>query len=136
MHLKRNIALGFIAVVVVAIIFLGIYYAMFMWVDTSSIDYIKSNMRGANAFTDMAGDIKVSSVDDIGYEVVGEYRLNIRYGEQIVKVNKNCLKSEMWLEKAKGIGLEIKTKKDKETGEIKYRVTYWGEPVQEYSLIE
>lgn len=136
MHLRRNILLGFIGTLIVNILLVLVYYYIFLYVDYSTINYIKSNMRGANSFTDMAGDIKVESADDIGYEVVGEFRLNIRYGEQIVKVNKNCLKSEKWKLAAKGIGLEIKYRVDEETGDIKYKVTYWGTPVTEYSLIE
>lgn len=131
---RSQIAAAFIVMILVAGILVGLYVYMSVRVDTSTVDYIKQMQRGPNNFLDLANDINVSSADDIGYQPKGRYSINIYYGDQIIEMNKNCFKDSSYKKKLKEIGIEVLTHEN-EDGSVLYRVTYWGEPVDEYSLV-
>lgn len=135
MHLKRNIVVAFIGLLFMVVVIIGIYYWMYVRIDYSAIDYIKTMQRGANRFSDLAGDIGVESVNDLGFEVKGDYDLLIHYGRQVIKVNKQCLESKEWRQRVGAIGIRIYSKELEDTGEIVYKVTYWDEPIEEWTLI-
>lgn len=134
MHMKRNIIVTFVALCLVCAVLIGIYWWMYVRIDMSAIDYIKTMQKGPNNFSDLAGDIGVQSIEDLGFEVKGKLNILIHYGKQVIRVNKNCLNSSEWKTKAKQIGIEVKFKIDDE-GEYHYRVTYWGDPITEWSLV-
>ena len=134
MHIKCNIAIAFVGLLLGCALLVGIYFYMFVRIDYSSIDYIYSFQKGAYVFSDLAGDIGVDSIDDLGFEVKGEYNLVIHYGRQIIKVNKNCFESEEFHRRIKLIGLEIKTHTN-EDGTILYRVESWGEPIVQWDYV-
>lgn len=135
MHLKRNIIITFIGLLFVSLCLILIYWWMFVRIDYAAIDYIKTMQRGPNNFSDLAGDIGVESIDDIGFEVKGKFDILIHYGKQVIRCNKSCLESQEWKTKAKAIGIEVKFKLDEDGNVVAYRVTYWGDPVQEWSLV-
>ncbi|MCM1215072.1 MAG: hypothetical protein NC548_11195 [Lachnospiraceae bacterium] len=134
MHMKRNIIVVFIGICIVCAALIGIYWWMYVRIDYAAIDYIKSMQRGANNFSDLAGDIGVTDINDLGFEVKGKFDILIHYGKQVIRCNKNCLNSKEWKQKAKAIGIEVKFRINKDES-IDYRVTYWGEPIQEWSLV-
>lgn len=124
----------FMLFVVIALIG-GLYYYMDHRIDYSSIDYIKSCQRGPNNFSDLANSINVQSANDVGYQVKGKYHLNILYGDQVIDIPKPAFFDDEFIRRIGEIGIEFKYKEDPETGEVKYRVTYWDEVIDEYSLI-
>lgn len=135
MHLKAKIIFAVFALIVVLGACCGLYYWTSVRVDTSTIEYIRSMQKHPNEFLDLAHDINVKSAADIGYVVKGEYHINIHYGDQIIEMNRNCFKDADYRSQLKAIGVAVKSKK-KEDGNVIYRVTYWGEPVTEWSLVE
>lgn len=134
MHMKRNIILTFLGMCIVCVVLVVIYWWMFVRIDYAAIDYIKTMQKGPGKFSDLAGDIGVESVEDLGFEVKGKLNILIHYGKQVIRVNKNCLDSKEWRAKAKAIGIEVKFRID-DDGNYRYRVTYWGDPIQEWSLV-
>lgn len=134
MHMKRNIIVCFIGLCFVCAVIIGIYWWMYVRIDYSAINYIKTAQRGANNFSDLAGDIGVESVDDLGFEVKGDFDLLIHYGRQVIRCNRNCLNSDEWKRKAKEIGIVVKFRVNDDDS-IDYLVTYWGEPITEWSLV-
>lgn len=135
MHMKRNIVVVFIGFLFVCACLIGIYWWMAVRIDYAAIDYIKTMQRGPNNFSDLAGDIGVTSIDDLGFEVKGDFDVLIHYGKQVIRVNKNCLNSDEWKRKVAAIGIEVKFKLDEDGHVEKYRITYWGEPITEWSLV-
>ena len=134
MHLKRNIIITFIGLCFICVCLIGIYWWMYIRIDYAAIDYIKTMQKGPNNFSDLAGDIGVEDINDLGFEVKGKLNILIHYGKQVIRVNKNCLASEEWKRKAKAIGIVVKFKVD-EDGNYQYRVTYWDDPITEWSLV-
>lgn len=135
MKIKSQILLAFFVLALLAGALIGLYAFSAVRVDTSTIDYIQGMQKGPNDFLDLANDINVSSADDVGFIVEGEYSINIHYGDQIIEMNRNCFKSEEYREALAGIGINVYTHEN-EDGTILYRVTYWGEDVDEYSRVE
>lgn len=114
----------------------GLYFYMTNRIDYSTIDYIKECQRGPNSFSDLANSINVQSVNDVGYQVKGKYHINIMYGDMVIDVPKPAFFDDEFIRRIGEIGIEYKFKENEETGEVKYRVTYWGEVCDEYSLID
>ena len=127
------VALIGIALVVVALV--ALYWFDYTRIDYSAINHIKELQIAPNNFSDLSGDIGVSSVDDIGYKIEGDYNLSIYYGKQVIKVPPTAFKSEDFRKRLKEIGIEMFHHVN-EDGSILYRVTYWGEATEEYSLVE
>ena len=136
MKIGRNIVFAAIAMLMVIVVLISIYLYDYTRIDYTTIDYIKSLQKGPSNFLDLSGDIGVKSIDDLGFEVKGEYDLLIHYGRQVIKVNKQCLDSEEWVNKASGIGLKVYTKVSEETGKRLYRVTYWDDKVEQWSRVD
>ena len=135
MHLKRNIAVASNGFLLVVLALIGIYVYMNFRIDTSSMEYIRQFQKGAFNFIDLANDIGVSSIDDIGYEVKGKYNILIHYGKQVIKVNERCLRSEDFKAKASAIGLKILTHEN-EDGTVMYKITCWDQPCTEWSRVD
>lgn len=131
---KSQIAIAVLGTLLVVAAAVLLYAHLYARIDYSAIDYISTLQKGANSFSDLAGDIAVESVEDLGFEVTGDYQLVIHYGKQIIKVNKNCLTSDEWKLRAGRIGIEVLTHVN-EDGTVLYRVTYWGEPITQWSLV-
>lgn len=135
MNIRSKVAAATIALVIVLGAAVGIYvYMDYGRVDYSTIDYIKKMQKGRNQFNDLGHDINVESVDDIGYIVNGYYMIDIHYGDQIITMNKKCFEDKTFREKLEGIGIKVLTHEDDDQN-VQYRVTYWGDIVQEFSLI-
>ena len=134
MHLRAKIPLCVALLVIVLGACCGLYYYTSVRVDTSTIEYIESMQKGPNKFLDLARDINVESVDDIGYIVTGEYSLNIYYGDQVIYMNRNCFKSSEYRDALATIGIRVLSKK-LDDGSIIYKVTYWDDPVVELTHV-
>lgn len=135
MSMKTRIATAAIALLLVLGAAVGIYIWMdYGRIDYSTIDYISTMQKGRNQFNDLGNDINVESVDDIGYIINGYYMIDIHYGDQIITMNKKCFEDKMFRSKLERIGIKVYTHED-ENQNVQYKVTYWGEDVQEYSLI-
>ena len=135
MNIKYKILFTAIALLLAVMACLGIYYYVDTKEDTSTIEYILNNQRSPNRFTDLAKDINVQSVDDIGYIVRGKYNISIHYGDQVIKMTKKCFEDPEYHTLLAWIGIEVKTHKEDDE-HILYKVTYWGENVQELSLVD
>lgn len=135
MHIKRNIVVSFTGLALVVVVLILIYVYMTIRVDYSTLDYIGRYQKGAFQFMDLAGDICVTSIDDIGYEVKGKYNIVIHYGKQVIAMNERCFSDETFRQKCKRIGLVILTHEDEDTGEVLYKVTCWEQPVTEWSRV-
>ncbi len=136
MGIKQRIL---VVAIVLALVFgslIGIYmYMSYYRVDTSTIEYIEQFQTGKYIFNDLANDIGVESIDDIGYKVNGDYAINIYYGKQIIEMNQACFKSDKFREALGKIGIKVLTHED-EDGTILYKVTSWDDEVKEYSTVE
>lgn len=99
--------------------------------DVSTIKHIRETIKN----DDIAGEIGVSSADDIGFYVKGEYNILIYYGRQTINVTRKAFFSKEYREELSTIGIEIQYRVDEETGEILYRVLYRGTPVDQYSYV-
>lgn len=135
MHMKRNIAVMAFGMLLAVAALVGIYWYMYWRIDYSTINYIKAAQKGAYNFSDLAGDIDVHELNDLGFEVRGEYDILIHYGRQVIKVNKQCLMSDEWKQRVGAIGIKVQFKKDKDGRPVKYRVTYWDTPIQEWTVV-
>lgn len=136
-HIKRNILVAFLGLMLVCLALAALYFYEFYRIDYSAIDYIESLQKGPGNFLDLAGDIGVTSADDLGYEIKGRYNIVIHYGKQIIKMNTRCFKSDEYKDRIKRIGLEVKTHDTKdENGTILYRITYWGEEIELWSRVD
>ena len=111
----------------------GLYFFTEFRIDYSAIDHIKNLQKAPNNFMDLAGDIKVEGPDDIGFIVKGKYNLIIYYGQQRIKMTPACFKSDEYKQRLADIGVVVYTHvNDDDT--VQYKVTYWGEDVDQYSL--
>ena len=136
MNIKYKILLGAIALVITCAGCYAFYYYTDNRVETATIEYIKSMQKSPNEFLDIANDINVSSADDVGFIVRGRYSIDICYGDQIIRMTKKCFESDEYKQMLSEIGIEVKFKVDpNDAGNIKYRVTYWGDVVKELSLV-
>lgn len=135
MRIDKRIAGASMVFVLVVAALVGIFvYMTYLHVDTSTIEYIEQYQQGNFIFNDIAGDIQVESIDDIGYIVEGEYQIDIYYGKQRIKMNRACFKSKSYRDALKTIGIVVKTHKN-DDGTILYKVTCWDEDVVELSNV-
>lgn len=134
MRIKREIIAASAILIMVIAALVALYVYPYSRVDMSVIEYIEQLQRGPNEFSDLAGDINVESVDDIGFIVNGDYNINIHYGDQIIEMNKNCFESAEYISALGRIGIKVFTHVN-DDGTILYKVTYWDEEVDEYSLV-
>ncbi len=132
---SQIIAVVFILFIVIGLL-AGLYFYMNNRIDYSSIDYIKGCQRGPNNFSDLAGSINVHSADDVGYKINGKYNIDIMYGDMVINIPKPAFFDEEFIQRVGEVGIEYKYKEDPETGLVQYRVTYWGEPIDEYSKVD
>lgn len=133
MNIRWRILMAASGFFIVVAALIGIFYYMtYVRVDMSTIEYIGRMQIGPNKFNDLSGDINVESGDDIGYIIRGDYQIDIHYGSQIISMNKNCFKSQEYLDKLNKIGIKVQSHQN-DDGSILYRVTYWGDPVEELS---
>ncbi len=134
--MKARIAVAATALFLVIGALIGIYVYMELYrVDMGTIEHIKQCQASPNEFNDPSNDIQVSSVDDIGYLVRGSYLIDIHYGRQIISMNKKCFESEEFRRGLKSIGIQVYTHVKEDTGDVLYKVTYWGDTVKEYSKV-
>lgn len=133
--IKYRILVAGIGLTIVFAALLGvIYYMMYMRVDTATLDYLASLQKGKYTFNDVGQDICVESIDDIGYIIKGKYNLNIYYGKRVIEMNKACFKSDKFREALDKVGLKVLTHEN-EDGEVLYKVTSWGEEIEEFSKV-
>lgn len=132
--MKSRILIALLGLIIVIAALVGLYIYSSQRIDYSSIDYIKKMQKGHNEFLDLANDIGVSSADDLGYRVNGEYDITIFYGQQTIEVNRSAFESAEFRERLAAIGVEIKSKK-LDDGSVKYRVTYWDDVIDEFDLV-
>ena len=136
MTTRKQLIIASVAFLVMVAILVGIYvYVSYFNVNTSSIDYIYSMQTGQNKFRDLAGDINVKSADDIHYKVNGDWNIIIQYGDQYIAMNHAAFRSEDYRAKLAKIGIHVYTHVDAKDI-IEYKVTYWDDPIEEYSIID
>lgn len=133
-RMRAQVILALVSIVFVVALLVFIYMFTSMRIDYTAIDHIESLQLGPNSFADLSGDIGVSSVDDLGYTVEGEFHLMIYYGKQVIKVPPPAYESEEFRAALKKIGIEI-FHHINDDGSILYKVTYWGEPIDKFSLV-
>ena len=133
--IRTQILLAFLGLLLVIAALIGVYVYQSTYVNTSTIEYIYSMQKSPNKFLDLANDINVSSVDDIGFIVNGEYNINIHYGSQIIEMNKNCFNSDAYRNELSKIGIKVFTHVNEDSS-VLYRVTYWDEDVDQYSFMD
>lgn len=109
----------------------GIWYVQRNEVDYTTVEFIDSYMKSKNNFADISNEIDVHSIDDIAYALEGDHRMRIFYGKQVIKIVPKAFEDSQFMEELKGIGIEIQTRTNPETGQTQYRVLYWGEPIDE-----
>lgn len=133
-RMRAQVILALVSIVFVVAILIAIYVFTSMRIDYSAVEHIKSLQLGPNNFADLSGDIGVTSANDLGYTVEGEYHIMIYYGKQVIKVPPTAFESKEFRTALKGIGIEIFHHVN-DDGSILYKVTYWGEPIDEFSLV-
>lgn len=133
--IKTQIVLAALGLFIVIVALVGLYVYQNNRVDMSTIEYIQSMQKGPSDFLDLANDINVSSADDVGFIVNSEYNINIHYGSQILEMNRKCFMSEQYRKGLEKIGILVYTHVN-EDGSILYKVTYWGEEVDQYSKVD
>lgn len=136
MKIGRNIIIAALGLFLVVVAIVAIYLYDYMRIDYSTIDYITGLQKGPGNFLDLSGDIDVHSYEDLGFEVKGEYDILIHYGKQVIRVNRQCLESDEWRDKVGKIGIKVYSRVDKETDERLYRITYWGEDIEQWSRVD
>lgn len=134
-NVKIQIVAAVLGLFIVVSTFLALYIYQGQRVDMSAIEHILSLQKGPNDFLDLANDINVESVDDIGFIVEGEYDINIHYGSQVIEMNSNCFTSKEFRQGLERIGILVYTHEN-DDGSILYRVTYWGDEAEQYSRID
>lgn len=134
-RMRGQIGAALFMLVIVIVGLVGLYLFVNNKIDYSTIDYIKEAQRGPNSFSDLANSINVQSADDVGYQVKGKYHLNILYGDMVIDVPKTAFFNDEFIRRIGEIGIEFKYKENEETGQVKYKVTYWGADIDEYSKV-
>lgn len=135
MKIKYNILIAALGLTLVVVALVAIYVLEGSRIDTSAVDYIYSMQKGPSKFLDLASDINVSSAEDVGFKVNADYDITIYYGDQVIPMNRNCFNSEEYRNLISKIGLKVYTRVgDDEV--IQYRVTYWGDEIDQYSIVE
>lgn len=136
MNVKWKIFFASVGFIFVMVALVGFYYFTETRMDMSTVEYIQSMQSSPNQFLDLANDINVSSAEDLGYIVEGNYSINIMYGDQIIRMTKKCFESKEYRQEIAKIGLKVYVHVDENDPEkILYRVTYWDDPVKELSRI-
>lgn len=136
MNVKWKIFFASVGFIFVMVALVGFYYFTETRMDMSTVEYIQSMQSSPNQFLDLANDINVSSAEDLGYIVEGNYSINIMYGDQIIRMTKKCFESKEYRQEIAKIGLKVYVHVDENDPEnILYRVTYWDDPVEELSRI-
>lgn len=125
---------AFFTVVLVAGALLAFYFFTEHRIDYSAIDHIKELQMGPNHFSDISGDICVNSADDVGFEVKGDYNLIVYYGKQVIKIPPEAFQSQEFRDALGKIGIKLYYRVG-DDGTIMYKVTYWDEPIDQYSLV-
>ena len=135
MSTRKQLILASIALLLVVSALVGIYvYSAYFNVSTASIDYISSMQKGKNKFQDMAGDINVKSVEDIHYKVNSDWNIVIKYGDQYITMNHAAFRNSKYRAKLSNIGIHVYTHVNADKT-VEYKLTYWDDPVEEYSII-
>ena len=136
MHVKTRILVPTIGILLLVTILLGMLFYMHLKVDYSSIDHIKELQKSPNEFNDLSGDIDVHSYEDLGFIVNSRYNISIYYGRQIIEMNPSCFKSEEYRERLCEIGIKVYTRVSEETGNVEYKVTYWGDEIDQFTRVD
>jgi len=134
--MKSQIFLASTFVLLFVLILVGAFIYMGVRIDYSTIDHITELQKSPNEFNDLSGDVDVHSSDDLGFIVNSDYSISIYYGRQIIELTPTCFKSEEYRERIAKIGLHVYTAVDEESGNILYRVTYWGEDIDQFSRVD
>lgn len=126
----------YVAVAVPLIIIAIAAFVLISWfqenyIDTSMIDRIHDMQRGPNEFYDIGNEIGVESAADLYYMVdENNYNVTLYYGKEVIKIPKNALKDEEYVEKLGSIGITFEQRLNPENEkEIQYRFMYWGEDI-------
>lgn len=125
MKFKQRVILS--AIVLVLVVSAGIfgYYYVTTRQDYTVINYITKMQVRPNKFIDYGKDINVSSANDLGY-ILSDGKIILSYGEQIIEIQKDSLKSQEFVDKLAYIGIVVKQHGDQ------YKITYWGEEIDEW----
>lgn len=134
-RIRKEILILVIGLFLILGVLAYLYYQSMFGIDYSAIDHIKESQKGPNNFSDLANDIAVTGVDDIGFIVKGEYDLEIHYGRQIIAMHRKCFSDAKYKKALSEIGIEVKFHVN-EDKTIQYLVTYWGDEVEEYSRVD
>lgn len=132
--LRITIILTSLLALTLAAVFCFIWYQDRYGIHYENIDYIKERMKGPKSFVDLDDSIAVKDINDIGFKQNSNRMLTLYYGKVIIVINDKEMKSKEWTKALSEIGIKIKYKKD-DDGNYKYRLTYWGDPIAEWSYV-
>lgn len=135
MGLGKRIGVITLLIVVVGVAVFGIYYLLDTRVDISIIEEIRDAQKGPYKFSDIGNEIDAHSIEDIGFKDNGDWNISLYYGKKVIKINKNCMEDQDFMSALKDIGIEMKFRED-ENGTPQYKITCWGEEVQQWSRVE
>lgn len=102
--------------------------------DTNAIETIKENMRSPGRFYTGETTVQVHSVEDLGF-VCKPKCINLHYGKILVEIPYKALEDEEYQQLLADIGITVYSRVD-ENGNTKYKLTYWGETIEEWSRVE
>ena len=132
-HMKASIILTGLIILLVGIGYLGVQYFSDTKVDYTAINEIKSSMLSPGVFYRGESTVCVESVDDLGF-VRKSSSINLYYGKIVVNIPYKALDNSEFMKALSDIGITVYTRQNDE-GDTEYRLTYWGEPIEEWSRV-
>lgn len=133
-NMALTIALIGIVILIGAVIGVGLLYYSENKTNYDVIKLIHDRQKRPNEFIDMDGQVCVEDVYDLGY-ILKDSKIELHYGVQVIDIPYRTLDDEEWMEALSTIGIKVYRRVDEETGETLYRLTYWGDVIQEWSKV-
>ena len=134
MGIGKRIAVVVMFLVVAGAAVFGIFYYTAVRIDDSVVDELIAAQKGPYKFVDVANDIGVASVEDLGFVNNGDWNVSLYYGKKIIKINKRALESQEFKDKLKQLGIVVMFREDDE-GKVQFRITSWDEEVTQWSRV-
>lgn len=126
---SRIIVIG-IVVLLAGVGVAGLWFYLGRKPDTSVLEDIADKLK----HNDISNEVNCRSVDDCGFEVKGEYNIVLKYGDMRIIISRAAFFDEEFNARLADIGIKIQYRSD-DNGVIQYRLTYYGETITEYSIL-
>ena len=131
---RISIILAGLVVVLATVAFFGMQYISDSRPDMTTIETIKANMKSPGKFYTAETTVCVDSVDDLGY-ICKDTHINLYYGKVLVNIPYKSLNDEEYMKALEEIGIKVYSRED-ESGDVHYKLTYWGDTITEWSRVE